>query len=166
LRTLTIIPLLSLLIRWSLVRSQPGSPMISMSYLRPRSQSWCSGNDQVSQFGAAAGGARHQTQRGRVGVRGAELEANGMRVGASAGDFSIGRIGIPLCQSPRQKSLPKLPWCCAALMRAHLNLETSSARSRITRALSSNRVPVGSPLYMTRGFDQYGMRTQPSQLSW
>lgn len=36
----------------------------------------------------------------------------------------------------------------------HLNFETRSACSRITRALSSTSVPVGSPLYMTRGLDQ------------
>jgi hypothetical protein len=52
------------------------------------------------------------------------------------------------------------------LWEPHLNLETRSACSRITRALSSASVPVGSPLYRMRGFDQKGIRTQPSQLCW
>ena len=54
----------------------------------------------------------------------------------------------------------------AARISDHLNFDTLSACSRMTRALSSIGVPVGSLLYITRGFDQYGMRTQPSQLCW
>ena len=42
-------------------------------------------------------------------------------------------------------------------------LATRSACSRMTRALSLANVPVGSPWYITRGFDQNGMRGQPSQ---
>src|SRR5262245_58092562 len=43
----------------------------------------------------------------------------------------------------------------------HLNCDTRSACSRMTRALSLARVPVGSPLYIILGLDQKGMRWQP-----
>jgi hypothetical protein len=46
---------------------------------------------------------------------------------------------------------------------AYLNLETRSAFSRMTLALSAAGVPVGSPLYITLGFDQKGKRGQPPQ---
>ena len=48
----------------------------------------------------------------------------------------------------------------------YLKFDTRSACSRMTRALSAATVPVGSPLYMIRGFDQNGMRGQPSQPFW
>ena len=44
-------------------------------------------------------------------------------------------------------------------------LETRSACSRMTLALSVAAVPVGSPLYSILGFDQKGMRGQSPQLS-
>jgi hypothetical protein len=48
----------------------------------------------------------------------------------------------------------------------YLKRETRSACSRMTRALSLAAVPVDSPRYMIRGFDQYGMRGQPPHPSW
>jgi hypothetical protein len=63
--------------------------------------------------------------------------------------------GLPPPSQPR-------PGCRG---RAYLNLEMRSAFSRMTLALSAAAVPVGSPLYMTLGFDQKGMRGQPPQLS-
>ena len=54
----------------------------------------------------------------------------------------------------RVRIAPKTHRTSASVHRHHLNLETRSACSRMTRALSSTSVPVGSPLYMTRGFGQ------------
>ena len=39
-------------------------------------------------------------------------------------------------------------------LKRYLNFETRSACSRMTLALSLAAVPVGSPLYLTLGFDQ------------
>jgi hypothetical protein len=67
-------------------------------------------------------------------------------------------------RSPRQQCKSELLLGMSIVH--HLNLETRPACSRITLALSFASVPTGSPMYFTRGFDQYGMRGQPPQLSW
>jgi transcriptional regulator with XRE-family HTH domain len=87
------------------------------------------------------------------------------------------------CRSWRSRHsflpMPRRARSCAALLsrahrrrlheasaaRCYRNLETRSASSRMTLALSEACVPVGSPLYMMRGFDQCGMRGQPPQPS-
>jgi hypothetical protein len=68
---------------------------------------------------------------------------------------------MPVMASWRSRCSPG----CEVAAAAYLNLETRSAFSRITLALSAATVPVGSPLYRTLGFDQKGMRGQPPQLS-